>query len=180
MFNIPAIASQADNRCEIKMDVAMARTWPPALWYTATACALPACDIALALPFDHSGNWKVTTTTVATDCNATVVAADPRFTVGHVQTTGTAHALQFEGTCDYLPDGTTQMGTFRQNMEVTCELKDRPLGVKSLETSVVTFGAAGTATGTAKVFLYDIPAEAAQADNRCTIDMTVTMARQVD
>ena len=157
----------------------MQRTWPPATWYTATACALPACDTAATLPFDFAGDWKVTTTTVATDCNAMVAAADPRFTVGHVQTTGTAHALQFVGTCDYLPDGTTQMGTFNQNIEITCELKDRPLGVKTLETSVVVFGAAGTATGKAKVVVYDIPVEAEQPNNRCTIDMTVTMARQV-
>jgi hypothetical protein len=155
-----------------------AEPWPPSTpWYTDTACNLPACDTGATLPFDFSGNWTLTTTTKSTDCNALVQTADPRFAVGYVHT-GSAHELKFTGTCDYLPDGTTQMGTFKDAVEITCQVQDRPLGAKSLEVGVMTFTNDGAASGTATVRLFDLPAEAGQAGNACTIEMDVTMARQ--
>jgi hypothetical protein len=178
LFNIPELAEQEGNRCSITMTTSLKRVteeWPPATWYTATECALPACDPTAAdVPFMYDGNWQVITTTKSTDCNETVQAADPRFVVGAVHT-GSSHALNFAGTCDYLPDGTTQMGTFRDSKEITCQLQDRPMGVKSLEVSVMEFTDVGTAFGVATVYLYNIPEIAAQTDNRCQIVMDVMM-----
>ena len=150
--------------------------WPPATWYTATECALPACDTTAAQTFNHSGKWTLTTTTVSTDCNEVVQGADPRFAVGAVHT-GSAHDLLFTGSCDYQPDGTSQMGTFKNNVEITCVVQDRPLGVKSLETGVVTFVDDGTASGVATVHLFNLPDAAGQAGNGCKIEMTVAMNR---
>jgi hypothetical protein len=155
--------------------------WPPTPpWYTGTVCELPACDESLSLPFDYSGNWVLTTTTVSTTCNTIVQTADERFTVGAVHT-GSAHPLNFIGGCDYQAGSTTdQMGTFASNVEVTCEVNARSWGTSSIETSVMTFQEDGTAAGTATILMVDIPAFALQAGNQCEIVMDVAMQRVPD
>jgi hypothetical protein len=155
--------------------------WPPTQpWHLGKTCELPTCDAAMILPFTHSGNWVVTTHTTATDCNELVQTADPRFLVGNVHV-GNPHPLNFVGGCDYQPGGTTvQIGTFVSNVEVTCEVASRPMGTTSVETSVVTFQAGGTAGGTVTVDLYDIPEIAEQPGNHCVISMNVGMQRVAD
>ena len=155
--------------------------WPPTSpWHSVKTCLLPTCDPAMVLPFDYSGNWTVTTTTVSTTCNLFVQMADPRFEVGDVHT-GNPHPLNFVGGCDYKPGGTTdQMGTFVSNVEVTCEVQSRPLDTTSVEISIMEFQDNGTATGTATVYLYDIPGYALQPYNQCQIQMNVAMTRVPD
>ena len=155
--------------------------WPPIqAWSLGKACELPTCDAGMTLPFDHSGNWTVTTHTTATDCNDLVQTADPRFLVGDVHT-GSAHPLNIVGGCDYQAGGTTvQIGTFVSNVEVTCVVAPRPMSTTSVETSVVTFADADVATGRTTVDLYDIPEIAGQAGNHCTISMDVTLRRIPD
>ena len=143
-------------------------------------CELPACSTSATLPFDYSGNWKVTTTTVSTTCNAIVQATEARLKVGTVRT-GSAHPLNFAGACDYAAGGqTVQIGTFVSNSQVTCESKPEAEGVTSLELSKVTFGTDGTGSGTAKVILYDLPWYAFDADFTCEATFTVTLARVPD
>lgn len=143
-------------------------------------CQLPACDANATLPFDYSGNWTVTTTTVSTTCNVLVQATDARLQVGTIRT-GSAHPLNFAGSCDYASGGQTlQIGTFVSNSQVTCEAKPEAEGVTSLELSKVTFGTDGTASGTAKVILYDLPIYALDFDFTCEATFAVTMQRVPD
>lgn len=155
--------------------------WPPTEpWRDGGVCALPACDESMALPFDYSGNWTVSTTTTSTNCNLFVQMSDPRLQVGAVHT-GNPHPLHFIGGCDYPPDTTTpSIGTFASNVEVTCEVNARPEGTTTVETSAVTFGDAGTAAGTATVYLRDLPPIALQPGNQCKVEMDVAMQRVPD
>ena len=155
--------------------------WPPTTAISSgKACTLPACDAAMKLPFDASGNWTVTTKTVATTCNTIIQLVEPSANVGYTHT-GNAHPLYFAGGCDYASSAkSAQVGTFASNVEVTCEVKtDATYGVTTVQTSTVTFGA-GKGTGSGKAVLLDIPEFAGQANNSCEISVEVTVKHVPD
>jgi hypothetical protein len=155
--------------------------WPPVFpWESGKECLLPVCNESMSLPFDHSGNWTVTTRTTSTTCNELIQTADARFVVGAVHT-GNPHPLDFVGGCDYSA-GTpeVQIGTFVSNVEITCAVQARPWDTTSVETGVVTFLDDGTATGVATVTLFDIPVLAGQPGNKCVIEMEIQMHRIPD
>jgi hypothetical protein len=143
-------------------------------------CGLPECSTTTTIPVDYAGNWKVTTKTLTTTCGVLMQAVDPQLKVGHVKT-GNAHPLNFAGSCDFASGGqTVQIGTFVSNTQVTCEAKPEAEGATLVEVSKVTFTPNGTASGTAKAILYDLPIYAFEEGNTCEITLEVTMERVPD
>lgn len=157
-----------------------ATVWPPTTpWWSETSCALPACSDSDPAPTaDTSGNWTITLTTTASDCNASVQALDGRLTVGNVHA-ASPRPLDVVGSCDYsAASGKRQVdGTFRASTLITCESIASFQNAVEIDESAVFFAGAGVAAGTARTYLTNLPVALGQPGNKCHAEFSVAIKR---
>ncbi|RJO67331.1 MAG: hypothetical protein C4523_09810 [Myxococcales bacterium] len=147
-------------------------SWPPeAPWWNGKVCNLPACSRETAICFDQAGTWRRTLTTTYSNCNPSMASFDARVTPGNVDVS--TYELGLVGECDYKGDVQEVItGVVHGDIMIICDVNPQQMGVTSVETSTIAFEGDG-GTGTAKVFLYDVP-----IFGDCYIDFSVLMERQ--
>ena len=154
--------------------------WPPSpesLFDNANArCLLPACsDACPGLGFDMSGNWVRHLKTTASSCSKTIQGVNKLAQPGNEQDQPPEQFLGLAGNCDYNQKQPSEhTGTIYANSMANCEANAQQMGVVSYETAVITF-TAGAGTGTAHVFLRNVPP---YVGGDCDFELEVTFTKQ--
>ncbi|MBN2497877.1 MAG: hypothetical protein JXR96_25005 [Deltaproteobacteria bacterium] len=154
--------------------------WPPdeqtAPWYSGRQCLLPECDEGVENDCrDASGTWTQRLTTISHTCPAWMENFDERLEIGN--TTVVEH-LVFNtiGECDYDEDFNL-VGVVKGATGISCQVttEDDGLGgtITVVQTGVATL-AGDTMTGTARVFLFDLPMGTAD----CSADYDLEFVRE--